>query len=800
MSELTTQHQLNVDVSTHSQEATEAIWDYVTSVKYIKKRNGEEEAFQVEKLHRSIVSALKSAGVVEAYLVKEITEQVISRLMKRFNGHKTPSYSDVREIISTTFLDHNLPHVAKTYMQYITIFKNEQRTPVYGDGLLFDRYFTKQGVHPFDEMTWDLRDARITNEKGEVIFEQKGVEVPSNWSQTATNIVVSKYFRGKVGDQDRESSVKELMTRVATTIAGFGRKDGYFHTKEDADIFEAELLHILSAQKAAFNSPVWFNVGVHANPQCSACFINSVHDDMRSILNLCVTEGMLFKGGSGTGTNLSTLRSKYEYLKGSNGRASGPVSFMKGFDAFAGVIKSGGKTRRAAKMVILNIDHPDIEDFITSKVQEEKKAWALMDAGYDGSIDGDAYGSIFFQNANHSVRVNDDFMKAVEDDKEWVTTEVKTGNPSLKFRARDLMQKMSEAAWQCGDPGIQYDTTINKWHTCKNTDRIHASNPCSEYMFLNDSACNLASLNLMQFRKEVDGLMVFDVKAFEQANRIIISAMEILVSNSSYPTPAIEQNSLDFRPLGIGYANLGALLMSYGYAYDSEEGRNLAAAITALQNGYCYHQSTKIAKKRGAFAKYEQNKEPFLRVMRMHRDEACHLKEKGIDPDFLKEACVIWNRVIESGQEHGFRNAQISVLAPTGTIAFLMDCDTTGVEPDIALVKYKWLVGGGMMKIVNQTVPEALARLGYSHEQIREINDYIEKTDTIEGAPHLQDNHLSVFDCAFKAKNGTRTIHYMGHLRMMSAVQPFLSGAISKTVNMPNNATIEDIGDVYLEG
>ncbi|HBK34172.1 TPA: vitamin B12-dependent ribonucleotide reductase [Candidatus Uhrbacteria bacterium] len=674
------------------------------------------------------------------------------------------------------------------------------REPVYGDGLVISRFFTRQGVHPFDEMVWDIRDARITNEKGEAVFEQKGVEVPASWSQSATNIVVSKYFRGKVGESERESSVKQLMTRVANTIAKWGRCDGYFQTKEDADVYEHELLYILTNQMAAFNSPVWFNVGVNSYPQCSACFINAVQDDMRSILNLCVTEGMLFKGGSGAGVNLSILRSKQEYLRGSNGRASGPVSFMRGFDAFAGVIKSGGKTRRAAKMVILNIDHPDIEDFITAKAIEEKKAWALMDAGYDGSIDGNAYSSVFFQNANHSVRVTDEFMRAVEDDREWVTHEVVGGKESLRYRAKDLMKKMCDAAWQCGDPGIQYDTTINTWHTCKGTDRIHASNPCSEYMFLNDTACNLASLNLMKLRKEVNGRMEFDVKAFEHVSRIIITAMEIIVGNSSYPTPAIERNSHDYRSLGIGYANLGALLMSHGYAYDSQEGRNLAAAITALLSGYCYHQSTKIAEKRGAFAGYKKNRDSFLQVMRMHRDEACHLQEKGIDPALLKESCLIWNKVVEDGEVHGSRNAQISVLAPTGTIAFLMDCDTTGVEPDIALVKYKWLVGGGMMKIVNRCVKEALQRLGYTEEQQRDITTYIDTNDTIEGAPHLKEEHLSVFDCAFKPVNGKRTIHYMGHLRMMAAVQPFISGAISKTVNLPHDSTPEDIGKVYMEG
>jgi len=796
----TTFRSADTQIQTQAEDVTEAVWDYLTSVKMIRKRDGREEPFELQKLSRSIQASMKDAGIEDEHSVKDMVEQIVSRLVRRFNGHKTPSFSDIRDVITLTFIDHNLPHVARQYAMYESIAMISTREPVYGDGLTISRFFTRQGVHPFDEMVWDIRDARITNEKGEAVFEQKGVEVPASWSQSATNIVVSKYFRGKVGEADRESSVKQLMTRVANTIAKWGRCDGYFETKEDADVYEHELLYILTNQMAAFNSPVWFNVGVNPYPQCSACFINAVQDDMRSILNLCVTEGMLFKGGSGAGVNLSILRSKQEYLRGSNGRASGPVSFMRGFDAFAGVIKSGGKTRRAAKMVILNIDHPDIEDFITAKAIEEKKAWALMDAGYDGSIDGNAYSSVFFQNANHSVRVTDEFMRAVEEDQEWVTHEVMGGKESLRYRAKDLMKKMCEAAWQCGDPGIQYDTTINKWHTCKGTDRIHASNPCSEYMFLNDTACNLASLNLMKLRKEVNGRMEFDMKAFEYVSRIIVTAMEIIVGNSSYPTPAIERNSLDYRSLGIGYANLGALLMSHGYAYDSQEGRNLAGAITALLSGYCYHQSIKIAEKRGAFAGYKKNREAFSQVMRMHREEACHLQEKGIDPALLKEACVIWNKVVEDGEVHGVRNAQISVLAPTGTIAFLMDCDTTGVEPDIALVKYKWLVGGGMMKIVNRCVKEALQRLGYAEEQQKDITAYIDTNDTIEGAPHLKEEHLSVFDCAFKPANGKRTIHYMGHLRMMAAVQPFISGAISKTVNLPHDSIPEDIEKVYLEG
>ncbi|PIQ67684.1 ribonucleoside-diphosphate reductase, adenosylcobalamin-dependent [Candidatus Uhrbacteria bacterium CG_4_9_14_3_um_filter_41_35] len=677
---------------------------------------------------------------------------------------------------------------------------NKTGVPVYGKGIVFNRYFTKENVHPYDEIEWESRTASIKDSKGGVVFEQTGIETPKDWSQTATNIVAQKYFRGKVGTPERENSMKQLISRVATTMANWGRMDGYFQSAKDAQIFEDELTHILINQMAAFNSPVWFNVGVNSNPQCSACFINSVEDDMRSILHLATTESMLFKGGSGAGCNLSKLRSTQEFLGGSNGKSSGPVSFMKGFDAFAGVVKSGGKTRRAAKMVILNVEHPDVVEFIECKVKEEKKAWALIDAGYDASMNGDAYSSIFFQNANNSVRVNDEFMQAVLEDSEWVTKEVTTGNDSLKYRAKDVFRKMAEAAWLCGDPGIQYDTIINKWHTAKNTDRIHASNPCSEYMFINDSACNLASLNLMKFRKRVDGKMEFDPEAFKKATAVIITAQEIAVSNSSYPTPAIEENSYDYRPLGIGFANLGALLMSRGLPYDSEAGRNMAGAIMSLLSGEAYYQSAKIAEKIGAFAGYKKNEVPTLEVMHMHRKASYDMKPEGVPSDLLFEARKCWDNVVDHGSKHGLRNAQISVLAPTGTIAFLMDCDTTGVEPDIALVKYKWLVGGGMIKIVNNTVTEALDRLGYSALEINEIMIYIDANDTIEGAPHIKEADLPVFDCAFKAKNGERTIHYLGHLRMMAAVQPFVSGAISKTVNMPSDATVLDVEEVYMEG
>lgn len=788
------------DTQTTTAKISDAVWNYMTSVKSLKKRNGSEEEFDVRKLENSIQQAFVAAGMKKTALTEKIGSQVVSRLTHQFDGHSVPSYADVREIVQLTLIDNNLLHVAKKYLSYRSGASQQVPSEVYGKGIAVDRYFTKEGVHPYDEIVWEKRDAVISDSKGAVVFEQKGVEVPAFWSQTATNIVVSKYFFGTIGKEDREFSVKQLVGRVAGTIANWGRKDGYFATKDDAQQFEDELHYVLVNQMAAFNSPVWFNVGTIRPQQCSACFINSVEDDMRSILNLCVTEGMLFKGGSGAGSNLSKLRSKYEFMSGSNGKASGPISFMKGLDAFAGVIKSGGKTRRAAKMVILDVGHPDIDDFITCKVEEEKKAWALMDAGYDGSMDGPAYSSIYFQNANNSVRVNDQFMQAVEADQDWTTRAVTTGAPMKTWKARELMDMMSDAAWQCGDPGIQYDTTINDWHTCSNTDRIYASNPCSEYMFLNDSACNLASLNLMKFRTEVNGQMVFDVGAFKKANEVIITAMEIMVGNAIYPTPAIEQNSLDYRPLGIGYANLGALLMSRGLAYDSDEGRNLAAAITSLQSGYCYFQSSKIAEKIGPFVGYAANEEPALRVMRKHRDASYEISENGVPAELLTEARKSWDNVVEHGSRCGLRNAQISVIAPTGTISFLMDCDTTGVEPDIALVKYKWLVGGGMLKMVNNTVPEALSRLGYTEIEIKEILSFIESQDTIEGAPHIKEEHLSVFDCAFKAANGTRTIHYMGHVRMMAAVQPFVSGAISKTVNMPHDATPEDIANVYRQG
>jgi len=658
----------------------------------------------------------------------------------------------------------------------------------------YERRYTKPGITPYDTIRWELRDAVIVDYSGKVIFEQKRVEVPASWSQTATNIVASKYFRGKMGTPERESSVRQLIGRVSGTIARWGREGKYFLDEDEAAAFEAELAHILLYQMAAFNSPVWFNLGAEEHPQVSACFIQSVRDDMKSILQLAVNEGMLFKFGSGTGSNLSTLRSSSELLS-SGGRASGPVSFMKGFDAFAGVIKSGGRTRRAAKMVILNIDHPDVVEFIWSKAKEEKKAWTLIDAGYDGSVDGEAYGSVFFQNANHSVRVTDEFMQAVAEDKEWKTRYITTGKVAGTYKARDLMRQMAEAAHVCGDPGIQFDTTVNKWHPCPNTGRINASNPCSEYMFLDDSACNLASLNLMRFRTP-DG--EFDVDSFEHAVDIVITAQEILVDNASYPTPAIEKNSHEYRPLGLGYANLGALLMARGLPYDSEEGMNYAAAISALMSGRAYSTSALIAKRIGPFRGFRINEKPFLNVIDMHRAHAYKIAESGVPGELLDAAIRSWDVALSFGERFGFRNAQISVIAPTGTIAFMMDCDTTGVEPDIALVKYKWLVGGGVIKIVNNTVPEALKRLGYSKTQAEEILQYLQDHDTIEGAPHLKQEHLPVFDCAFKPAKGTRSIHYMGHVKMMAAVQPFISGAISKTVNMPHDVSAAEIVETYV--
>ncbi|MEI6914474.1 MAG: vitamin B12-dependent ribonucleotide reductase [Armatimonadota bacterium] len=665
------------------------------------------------------------------------------------------------------------------------------------NGVHFPRYFTHEGEDPFDQVEWETRSAVITNEKGEKVFEQTDVEVPRFWSQMATNVVVSKYFRGQINTPGREQSVRQLIGRVVNTMTEWGQKGGYFAGPADRESFRDELKHLLLYQMMSFNSPVWFNCGVEERPQCSACFINSVEDTMTSILELAKTEGMLFKWGSGTGSNLSTIRSSAELLAG-GGTASGPVSFMKGYDSFAGVIKSGGKTRRAAKMVILNCDHPDIMDFINSKAKEEKKAWALIDAGYDGGFNvvGGAYDSVQFQNANHSVRATDEFMQAVLDGDKWNTHAVTDGRVMGTFKAAEMMQDLADATWICGDPGLQFDTTINKWHTCKNTGRINASNPCSEYMFLDDSACNLASLNMMKYRAD-DGSL--DIEAFRHACQVTISAMEFIISNASYPTSPIDRNSHDFRPLGLGFANLGAFLMSNGLPYDSEPARQFAGAVTAVMCGEAYAQSARLASAVGPFRYFEKNQEPMLGVMKMHRDAAYALDSSLLNTDLYRASTQAWDDAVDLGSRFGYRNSQTTVLAPTGTIAFMMDCDTTGIEPDIALVKYKKLVGGGMLKLVNQTVPSALRQLGYEDSQVQEIVKYIDANDTIEGAPFLKDEDLPVFDCAFKPFNGNRSINHMGHIRMMSAVQPFLSGAISKTVNMPQDATAEEIKQAFIE-
>ena len=661
-------------------------------------------------------------------------------------------------------------------------------------GLVFERYFTDGKISPFDKLEWEKRTALIGNEKGATIFKQENVEVPKSWSQTATNIVASKYFHGKIGTSEREASVRQLIGRVVDTIVRWGEEGGYFADSASRDVFRDELTHLLVEQKMAFNSPVWFNVGCQPKPQCSACFINSVQDNMESIMGLTKTEGMLFKWGSGTGTNFSTLRGSKETLSG-GGIASGPVSFMKGFDAFAGVIKSGGKTRRAAKMVILNIDHPDIVEFIECKVKEEKKAHVLIEQGYDSSIDGEAYSSIFFQNANHSVRVTDDFMQAVVENRDWWTKNVTDGQPNEKLTARDLLFKIADSTWHCGDPGMQYDTTVNRWHTCKSTARINASNPCSEYMFLDDTACNLASLNLMKY---LGSNGQFDVEAFTKAVDVTITAQEILVDNASYPTDKIARNSHEFRPLGLGYANLGALLMSMALPYDSDEGRDVAAAVTALMCGEAYAQSSRIAEKMGAFPGYAVNREPMLDVIRMHRNAMRGIKPENVQSDLFMGAQGAWDSALQHGEKFGFKNSQVTVLAPTGTIGFMMDCDTTGIEPDLALVKYKKLVGGGVIKIVNNTVPQALMKLGYTPEQTSEIVTYIDKSGKMDGAPFVKAEHIPVFDCSL-ATTGGRSIAWTGHVKMMAAAQPFLSGAISKTINMPENSTIEDIMNAYVE-
>jgi ribonucleoside-diphosphate reductase alpha chain len=666
-------------------------------------------------------------------------------------------------------------------------------------GLAVARRFTRPGDDPFAAVEWELRSATINNEKGQVVFEQTDVEVPKSWSQLATNVVVSKYFRGHVGTPERERSVKQLIGRVVGRIREWGDASGYFRTPEDSQAFADELTHVLVTQRMAFNSPVWFNLGVKDTPQqASACFINSVEDTMESIMNLAKTEAMLFKGGSGAGSNLSRIRSSRERLAG-GGTASGPVSFMRGFDAFAGVVKSGGKTRRAAKMVILNADHPDILEFIRCKSDEEKKAGSLIDAGYDGgfNVPGGAYDSVFYQNANHSVRVTDTFMHAALADASWQTRSVTTGEIVDTLRARDVLREMAESTHVCGDPGIQYDTTINRWNPVKASGRIHSSNPCSEYMFLDDTACNLASLNLMRFVAP-DGR--FDVEAFRHAVSLTILAQEILVDHAAYPTPLIERNSHLYRPLGLGYANLGALLMASGLPYDGDSGRNLAAALTSLMCGEAYRTSAEIAEAMGPFARFRQNRDPFLQVIEMHKAAAEVVPSEGVPAELHAAARASWAQALAAGRRHGYKNAQVTVLAPTGTIAFMMDCDTTGVEPDLSLVKYKKLVGGGFLKLVNGTVPMALHRLGYAEDAVLRIVDWVNVNETIEGSPDLEPRHLPVFDCAFRARNGVRSIHWMGHVRMMGAVQPFLSGAISKTVNLPETASADDIMQAYVEG
>ena len=658
-------------------------------------------------------------------------------------------------------------------------------------GVEVGRRFTRPGEHPFDAVAWEIRDAVIGNPEAPA-FEQLGVEFPRSWSQNATNIVAQKYFRGRLGSEERESSVRQMVGRVAGTIARWGREGSYFASDEDAEAFEAELTHILLHQTAAFNSPVWFNVGFEESPQCSACFLLSVEDTMESILAWNTKEGLIFRGGSGSGINLSKIRSSKEELS-KGGYASGPVSFMRGADSWAGTIKSGGKTRRAAKMVVLDVDHPDILDFVWCKAREEQKAGALRDAGYDMSIDGEGFTSIQYQNANNTVRLSDEFMERVERDEDWQTTARTTGEPLDTYRARDVLGQISEAAWQCADPGVQYDTTIQEWHTCPNSGRISTSNPCSEYLHVDDSACNLASLNLMKFRRE-DG--TFDVDAFEHVVDVVILAQEILVSPSSYPTEKIGDNARDFRQLGMGYANLGALLMSNGLPYDSDEGRSMAGAITALMTGRAYRKSAEVAAAMGPYAQYELNRAPHNHVMRKHRDAAWELSEELVENRLLAAARRSWDEAVELGEDHGYRNAQSVVIAPTGTISFLMDCDTTGIEPDFSLVKFKELVGGGQMTIVNQTVPKALETLGYSAEAISQIVAWIDERGTIVGAPGLADEHLPVFDVAV----GSRPIGHMGHVRMMAAAQPFVSGAISKTINMPASATVADIADTYTKG
>ncbi len=709
-------------------------------------------------------------------------------------------------------------------------FKNPKLQPVkdkdasHPEGLEIERFFSTPGKHPFDELEWEMHSAKITGDNGQVIFEQDNIEVPTSWSQLATKVVASKYFYGDKDTGQRENSVKQLVHRVCRMIADRGKKDGYFATDEAAETYYNELTWLCVNQYGAFNSPVWFNAGLYdvygvagskhnyhwdhqqqkpvpcensyEYPQASACFIQSVKDSMQDIMRLASSEAMLFKHGSGTGTDLSTLRSSKEKLSG-GGRPSGPLSFMRVYDQVAAVIKSGGKTRRAAKMQSLKIDHPDIREFITSKTEEEQKAWALIEAGYTDDYNNQAYSSVMFQNCNLSVRVTEEFMQAVEKDAKWATYAVTTGEKVDEYSARELMQLIAEGTRICGDPGIQYHTTINKWHTCPESGPINASNPCSEYMFLNDSACNLASLNLIKFRGD-DGS--FDVESFKRAIRIFIIAQEILVDGGSYPDEPITENSHIYRPLGLGYANLGSLIMSLAFPYDSEQARAMAATVSAILTGTAYAVSAEMASVKGPFREFEKNKGKMLAVINMHRQMAHEIFESHCPDYMLNAAKDAWDQALDAGTKVGFRNAQTTVLAPTGTIGFMMDCDTTGIEPDIALVKYKLLAGGGMLKLVNKTVPMALERLGYSTEDIKSICDYIDENESIEEAQKLNTDHLSVFDCAFKPRNGKRCIHYIAHLKMMAAVQPFISGAISKTINMPKESTTEEIAAAYIEG
>ncbi len=694
-----------------------------------------------------------------------------------------------------------------------------------GGGLKIPAVFCRPGEDPFEKVEWEKRKASIGGDKGETVFEQDGVEVPKSWSMLATNVVASKYFYGPQGTEQREFSVRQLVHRVARTIADWGLNEGYFATPEDAETFYAELCHACVNQYAAFNSPVWFNVGLfqvygcvspsrtsycwdrekeeigqtentYERPQASACFIQSVGDTMEDIMRLAGTEAILFKYGSGTGTDLSSLRSSREKLSG-GGTPSGPLSFMRVYDQVAAVIKSGGKTRRAAKMQSLRVDHPDIREFVECKVKEEKKARALMAAGYDGGFGGEAYDSVMYQNSNLSVRVTDEFMHAVENDGTYQTRAVLSGEAMDTLKARDMLRKIAESAHVCGDPGVQYDTTINRWHTCAESGRINASNPCSEFMFLDDSACNLSSVNLMKF---VDDAGRFDVKTFRHVVRLMTIAQDILVDSASYPTTQIAKNSHDFRPLGLGYANLGALIMRLGLPYDSAEGRAFASAVTACMTGYAYRTSQELATALGPFEGYERNRERMAETLRMHRAAVDELDAGLGDPALRRAAEQIWDEVAKGGDATGFRNAQVTLLAPTGTIGFMMDCDTTGVEPDIALVKYKQLAGGGMMKIVNRTLRPALNRLGYTEDETETIVRHVDEKDTIEGASALKGEHLKVFDCAFKPRKGNRCISYKAHLKMMAAVQPFLSGAISKTVNLPAEATVSEIVQVFLDG